>query len=104
MQSNGSGSTSGAGAGRLRSRCVRLTTINMASSCERADGAPYGCERASCHALILASQTINRGAAGAQEMELPLDAAALEKPTAEIVRPIYEALVTTFLGVTRRAA
>ncbi len=34
-------------------------------------------------------------------MELPLDAAALDKPTAEIVRPIYEALVTTFLGVTR---
>ena len=37
-------------------------------------------------------------------MELPLHAAALEKPTAEIVRPIYEALVTTFLGVTRSAA
>ena len=37
-------------------------------------------------------------------MELPLDAAALDKPTAEIVRPIYEALVTTFLGVTRCSA
>ena len=37
-------------------------------------------------------------------MELPLDSAALDKPTAEIVRPIYEALVTTFLGVTRYAA
>lgn len=34
-------------------------------------------------------------------MELPLDASSLEKPTADLVRHIYEALVSTFLGVTR---
>ena len=30
-----------------------------------------------------------------------MDAASLEKPTAEVVRHIYEGLVSTFLGVTR---
>ena len=38
-----------------------------------------------------------------RDMELPLNAAGLAKPTPELVRPVYESLVTTLVGVTRRA-
>lgn len=38
-----------------------------------------------------------------RDMELPLSAAGLAKPTPELVRPVYESLVTTLVGVTRRA-
>ncbi|KAK9843984.1 hypothetical protein WJX81_001035 [Elliptochloris bilobata] len=36
-----------------------------------------------------------------KDMELPLNAAGLAKPTPELVRPVYESVVTTLVGVTR---
>ena len=39
----------------------------------------------------------------AKEMDLPLSAASLAKPTPELVRPVYESVITTLMGVTRRA-
>lgn len=38
-----------------------------------------------------------------KDMELPLTTAGLAKPTPELVRPVYESVVTTLVGVTRRA-
>lgn len=38
-----------------------------------------------------------------KDMELPLNAAGLAKPTPELVRPVYESVVTTLVGVTRCA-
>ena len=37
----------------------------------------------------------------AKEMDLPLSAASLAKPTPEVVRPVYESVITTLMGVTR---
>lgn len=36
-----------------------------------------------------------------KEMEIPLSAATLAKPTPELVRPIYETAITTLMGITR---
>ncbi len=36
-----------------------------------------------------------------REMEMPVTAAQMAKPTAELVRPIYEALVTNLTGLSR---
>jgi hypothetical protein len=36
------------------------------------------------------------------EMELPLDAQQLAKPTYEIVRPLFEAILTSLTGVARQ--
>ncbi|KAK9816471.1 hypothetical protein WJX72_000700 [[Myrmecia] bisecta] len=36
-----------------------------------------------------------------KEMELPCSAAQLAKPTYEVVRPLYESMVTTLMGITR---
>lgn len=35
------------------------------------------------------------------EMEMPLSAAQLAKPTYEIVRPLFESVLTNLTGVTR---
>lgn len=37
-----------------------------------------------------------------KEMNLPLTAAQLSKPTYEIVKPVYENIVTSLMGVSRR--
>ena len=37
------------------------------------------------------------------EMEIPLSAATLAKPTPELVRPVYETAITTLMGITRWA-
>ncbi len=39
-----------------------------------------------------------------KDMELPLNATGLAKPTPELVRPVYESVVTTLVGVTRSAS
>lgn len=36
-----------------------------------------------------------------KEMELPLTAAQLSKPTYEIVKPVYENIVSSLMGITR---
>jgi hypothetical protein len=36
-----------------------------------------------------------------KEMDLQLSAATLAKPTPEVVRPIYESVITTLMGITR---
>ena len=36
-----------------------------------------------------------------KEMEIPLSAATLAKPTPELVRPVYETAITTLMGITR---
>ena len=36
-----------------------------------------------------------------REMEMPLSAAQLAKPTQEVVKPIYEAIVASLMGITR---
>ena len=36
-----------------------------------------------------------------EEMEMPLTAAQLAKPTYEIVRPLFESVLTNLTGITR---
>ena len=36
-----------------------------------------------------------------KEMDLQLSAASLAKPTPELVKPLYETIVTTLMGITR---
>ncbi len=36
-----------------------------------------------------------------REMDLPLSAATLAKPTPEIVKPVYESVIATLMGITR---
>jgi hypothetical protein len=38
-----------------------------------------------------------------REMDLPLSAATLAKPTPEIVKPVYENVIATLMGITRCA-
>ena len=36
-----------------------------------------------------------------KEMDLPLSAAQLSKPTSEIVKPVYENVVSSLMGISR---